>query len=105
MQRLHEWKENKLTLRDLTVSWLKNEARFKAATTYSNIRRYCKKSAAVIVSRKRALKRKIRKSHQRTKDQMLEWGNNPVIYGTGDHNRNSSANYLCEDKPEAESTT
>ena len=31
------------------------EAQLKAATTYSNIRRYYKKSAEVIVSRKRAV--------------------------------------------------
>src|SRR6059058_153029 len=36
---------------------------------------------------------------------MLEWGSNQQIYGEGNNNRNPSANYLCEDKPEAESAT
>ena len=36
---------------------------------------------------------------------MLEWRSDQEVYGAGDHNPNTSANYLCEDKPEAESKT
>lgn len=46
---------NKLTLRGLTVKLAEREAQLKAATAYSDIRRYCKKSAEVIVNRKRAV--------------------------------------------------
>ena len=34
---------------------------------------------------------------------MLERWSNQEVYGTGNNNRNTSENYLCEDKPEAES--
>jgi hypothetical protein len=36
---------------------------------------------------------------------MLEWRSNQEAYGAGNNNRNTLANYLCEDKPEAESKT
>jgi hypothetical protein len=36
---------------------------------------------------------------------MLEWRSNREVYGKSDNNRNTSANYLREDKPEAESKT
>ena len=36
---------------------------------------------------------------------MLEWRSNQEVYGKSDSNRNTSANYLREDKPEAESKT
>lgn len=36
---------------------------------------------------------------------MLEWRSDQDAYGAGDDNPNTSANYLCEDKPEAESKT
>jgi hypothetical protein len=36
---------------------------------------------------------------------MLEWRSDQDVYGAGEYNRNTSANYLCEDKPEAESKT
>jgi hypothetical protein len=34
---------------------------------------------------------------------MLEWRSNQEVYGKSDNNRNASVNYLCEDRPEAES--
>lgn len=36
---------------------------------------------------------------------MLEWRSDQDVHDAGDHNRNTLANYLCEDKPEAESKT
>jgi hypothetical protein len=36
---------------------------------------------------------------------MLEWRSNQDVYGAGNNNGNTLANYLCEDKPEAESKT
>jgi len=36
---------------------------------------------------------------------MLEWRSYQEVYDGGDNNRNTLANYLCEDKPEAESKT
>ena len=36
---------------------------------------------------------------------MLEWRIDQKVYDAGDNNRNTLANYLCEDKPEAESRT
>ena len=36
---------------------------------------------------------------------MLEWRSNQDVYGAGNDNRNTLENYLCEDKPEAESKT
>jgi hypothetical protein len=36
---------------------------------------------------------------------MLEWRSNQEVYGAGNNNRNTSENYLYEDKPEAESKT
>ncbi len=45
------------------------------------------------------------KSHVRTKDAMLEWRSDQEVYEAGDNNRNTLANYLYEDKPEAESKT
>ncbi len=72
MRRLHEWKDNKLTLRGLTVSWRRGKRKLKAATTYSNKRRCGKKSAEVIVSRKRAAPEKKRtKAEVSPKDEGL----------------------------------
>ena len=36
---------------------------------------------------------------------MLEWRSNQEVYDDSANNRNTLANYLCEDKPEAESKT
>ena len=36
---------------------------------------------------------------------MLEWRSNQEVYDAGNNNRNTSENYLCEDRPEAESKT
>ena len=36
---------------------------------------------------------------------MLEWRSNQEVYGAGNNNRNTSENYLYEDKLEAESKT
>src|ERR1019366_9235005 len=104
MQRPHEWKADMLTLRDLGINW-QRYARISKQKTGVRIKNNIMVSTEVSRghSKPATSSAKAGKTHKRTKDQMLEWRSKQEVYGISYNNRNTLANCLYEDKPQAES--